>query len=370
MKHSIFLVFLLLISNFCIGQTLANVDLLVEKELNSANVAALAVAVIDSGKIVHLSAGGARDIKKNLKASINTPFHIASISKVVTNLAVFKLIEANKLDLNTDINEYLPFEVKNPHFPNAIITIRELLNHRSGIKDNFKIYKPHWSVPKGDSTLELAVFLKDYLNIKGKLYTKKHYRNGPDVKSFAYSNTGIALLGFIVETVSGMSFEEFCQKNIFQPMAMTNTSWFLKNLSADLVAKTYVNNKAAGLTFKGHNGYPDYPGGQLRTSIADFAKLFSGYLNSANNNFILKGKTTAQITPNPQTAQQGYFSWFISAHSNKLYYTHDGGDTGVRTVIIMDVKNKNSIIIFANTEFSYTNLLRKIEKSMWGSSTN
>ncbi len=358
---SILLVFL---SGFCFGQSLPEIDLLIKKGMKSDNVAALAVAIIDSGRVVHLSANGFRDLEKNIKASVNTPFHIASVSKTVTNMAVFKLVESEKIDLNADINKYLPFEVKNPHYPNDIITIRELLNHRSGIKDDYEIYKSHWNEPKGDPKLELGGFLKDYLNIDGTLYTEEHFESDSNYKSFSYSNTGVALLGLIVETVSGMKYEEFCQTNIFKPIGMANTSWFLRNLDSTLVAKTYVKD-SLGLTFKGHNGYPDYPGGQLRTSILDFSNLLVSYLNSENDKFILNKTTTSKITPNPKTSQEGYYTWFLTAINNHLYYTHGGGDTGVRTIVIMDVTEKRAIVIFANSEYDNTNLYKSIEMEMW-----
>lgn len=363
MKFNISILFVFL-SGICFGQSLPNIEHLILKEMKSDNVAALAVAVIDSGRVVHLSANGFRDLEKSNKVSVNTPFHIASVSKTVTNLAVFILVESEKIDLNTDINKYLPFEVKNPHYPNDIITIRELLNHRSGIKDDYKIYKSHWSEPKGDPKLELGSFLRDYLNVDGKLYSEEHFASDSSYKSFSYSNTGVALLGLIVETVSGMKYEEFCQTNIFKPIGMDNTSWFLKNLDSTLVAKTYVKD-SLGLIFKGHNGYPDYPGGQLRTSISDFSNLIVAYLNSENNKFILDKATTSIITPIPEISQEGYYTWFLTAINNHLYYTHEGGDTGVRTIVIMDVVGKRAIVIFANSEYDNKCLYRSIEMEMW-----
>ena len=358
-------VLLIFLSTFCFAQTLPEVNLFIEKELKSDKVAALAIAVIDSGKVVHLSANGFRDLENKLKATINTPFHIASVSKTVTNLAIFKLVESGKIDLNADINKYLPFEVKNPYYPNDKITVRELLNHRSGIKDDYEIYEPHWNIPNGDPTLELADFLRDYLKVDGKLYKKEHFESNSKYKSFSYSNTGVAVLGLIVEYVSGMKYEEFCQQNVFKPIGMINTSWFLKNLDSSQVAKTYVYQDSMGLKFKGHNGYPDYPGGQLRTSISDFSLLLAGYLNSENSNFILDAKTVGQITPIPQTSHEGFYTWFLTSMNDNLYYTHNGGDTGVRTVAIIDVNKKNGIVIFANAEVNLNSLLREIEKEIW-----
>jgi len=364
MKINIVLIFFFLtVTSF--GQTLPKVNYLIEKELKSEKVPAIAVAVIEAGNVVHLSANGFRDWDKKIKATTNTPFHIASVSKVVTNLAIFKLVETQKIDLKTDINEYLPFWVKNPHYPNDKITVGELLNHRSGIRDDYKIYKPLWSEPNGDSKIILKDFLSDYLNKEGKLYKEDHFESKQNYKSFAYSNTGVALLALIVENVSKSNFEDFCQNNIFKLLKMKNTSWFLKNLNEEQVAKTYTYNDTIGLKFNGHNGYPDYPAGQLRTSISDFSKLVTGYLNPENNEFILKEQTTKKITPTPQISQEGYFTWFLTAFGNNLYYSHEGGDTGVKTVVLIDVNNKNGIVVFANADYKLGTLLRAIEKTMW-----
>jgi len=105
-NHSILFLFL---ASFCFGQSLPEIDSIIKKEMNSDNVAALAVAVIDSGRVLHLSANGFRDIERSIKASVNTPFHIASVSTTVTNLVVFKLVEFEKIDLNTDINNIFTF---------------------------------------------------------------------------------------------------------------------------------------------------------------------------------------------------------------------------------------------------------------------
>lgn len=353
------------LSTVCFGQILPQIDSLIENEMKSDKVAALAVAVIDSGKVVHLNTYGFRDLENKFKATVNTPFHIASVSKTVTNLAVFNLVESGKIELESDINAYLPFEVKNPHFPNTKVTVRDLLNHRSGIRDDFEIYEPFWTIPNGDPTLELNDFLKNYLSAGGKLYKDGHFESNSNYKSFSYSNTGVALLGLIVETVSGMKYEDYCQENIFKPIGMMNTSWFLKNLDSNLVAKTYVHEDSIGLIFKGHNGYPDYPGGQLRTSISDYSLLLTGYLNAESSNFILDANTTRKITPLPQISHEGFYTWFLNAINDNIYYAHPGGDTGVRTIVIIDVRNKNGIALFSNAEIELTNLLREIEKKMW-----
>lgn len=231
-------ILLLYFSSYCFGQTLPQIDSLIQNNSGQNNIAALAIAIIDSGKVVHISANGFRDIGSKLNATVNTPFHIASVSKIVTLLAIFNLVESEKIDLDTDISDYLSFKVVNPHFPNDKITVRGLLNHRSGIKDNYAIYEPFWTNPRGDPTIPLNEFMKEYLSVDGSLYKKEHFESDSTFNSFNYSNTGFALLGLVVESVSGMPFNKYCEEKIFKPVNMDNTGWFLKNFDTNQVAKT------------------------------------------------------------------------------------------------------------------------------------
>lgn len=146
---------------------------------------------------------------------------------------------------------------------------------------------------------------------------------------------------------------------------MKNTSWFLKYLNENEVAKTYTYEKEQGLIFKGHNGYPDYPGGQLRTSISDFSKLLIGYLSADNSRFILKKETINKITPNPRTSQEGNFTWYLMAVGDTIYYYHTGVDTGVRTIVLLDVMNKNAIAVIANADYEIKELAKRIIKGIW-----
>ncbi len=364
MKKSLLFLFVLK-GVFCFGQTIPEIHTLIQEELKTANIPALGVAVIKSGKIVHLSADGYSDLEQKIEAKTSTAFHIASVSKTVICLSIFKLLEQKKVQLDVDINNYLPFTVQNPHHKDDKITISELLNHRSGIIDNYKIYEPHWMVPKGDSDIKLQVFLQDYLCPGGKMDPSTHYAKGNDYKLFKYSNTGYALLGLIIEQVSSESLENFCQKNLFDPLSIKNTSWFLKNLDLTNVAKTYVYTDSTGHQFKGYNGYPDYPAGQLRASISDFAQLYKAYLNAKTNSDLLKYSSVMQITPNPVIGHGGFHTWYLTAHKSTMYYNHEGGDVGARTIILLDVRKGNAIIIFANTEATLGSLWRKIAETVF-----
>ncbi len=365
MKATNFTLFLFL-SFIGFGQTLPQINEIVDKELESNKFPALAVVVIDSGKVVHMDVRGYKDLEKKAKADIHTMFNIASIAKTMTNLAIFKLVEKGQIDLNTDINEYLPFAVRNPHHPDTKITVKDILNHRSGILDDYEFLKPYWFDTFGDSDIELVDFIKAYLSEDGKNYDKRHFQSKPNPKSFSYSNIGYALLGVVVEHVSGNDFEAFCQEHIFKPLHMQNTSWFLKDLDMEQIAKPYTYTDSLGYQFKGHLGYPDYPAGRLRTSISDFSKYLTGFLNVRSSKFIVEAETINKIVPIPEVSHHGYYTWFLTSLRDVLYYSHYGDSLGTSTYVIIDVYERRAVAVFANARVKVWDLLVAIEKEMWG----
>ena len=354
-------------TSFLFAQTLPEIDTLIMGKMDSSLVPALAVGIIKEGKLVHLSANGYKDFAAKVPVDTNSAFHIASISKTVLCMAVFKLAETGTISIDGNINDYLPFRVTNPHHPEDVITVKDLLNHRSGIRDNYELYGPYWNEPKGDPDYELEVFLKDYLTPEGKLYRKSHYGIGDYRHEFKYCNTAYALLGLVIQHVSGQSLESYCQTQIFQPMGMNNTSWFLKHLDSTQVVKTYTYSIKKGFEFNGHNGYPDYPAGQLRTSISDYTRLLLGFLNAETKPFVLSPKSVIQITPFPTIAHNGFYTWYLIADQDNLYYTHSGGDIGVKAVVFMDVQRKNALVLFLNGEMFWGDLADRIMGSLFKS---
>ncbi len=357
---------LLLTPMFCFAQTLTKIEALIEAEISSEKVVSLAVAIIKSGEVVHISANGYRNLEKKDRTTIHTPYQIASVSKTVTSMAIFKLIELEKLALNDNVNDYLPFSIQNPFYPDDEITIQELLNHKSGIRDDEITYAPYWGESNGDPVISLDEFLKEYLLPAGSLYKDTNYESDASYQSMQYCNTGYAVLGLIVESVTHMKFDAFCNAEIFEPTKMENTSWFLRELDTTKVAKSYSLNKSNEFTFKGFNGYPDYPGGQLRTSISDFSKLIVGYLNSENGEFLLNSNTTNKITPPSNTSNEYGYTWFPMTWNGRRYFAHKGNDIGVTTGAMIDIDNNNGVIVFANSDFrNLFELTNNLEKLMW-----
>jgi CubicO group peptidase (beta-lactamase class C family) len=208
---------------------------------------------------------------------------LASVSKTITCAGVMALVEDGRLDLDTDVNEYLPFEVVIPKAPDIPITVRMLLTHTSAIRDRYQVWGTPWSNPTlyfhGDSPIALGDFCRSYFEVGGTRYERQgnFYERPPGTK-YAYSNLAVALAGAVAESISGADFDEWCLRRIFRPLAMTNSGFRLADTDASTVAMPY-STSPQGFDPIFQYGYPDYPDGEVRTSATHLARWLGAFMN-------------------------------------------------------------------------------------------
>ena len=294
---------------------------------------------------------------------------MASCSKPVTSLGIMKLYDKGKLDLDDDINDYLSFEVSNPNFPEETITFRMLLSHTSSLRDNWDVYDSLYTLPEGgDSPLELQRYVKEYFTEGGEFYSpEENFAKELPGKSRSYCNMGYALLGVLLEQISGLSFSEYMQKAIFQPLEMKNSYWFLKEIPHKNIARPHEVVPVTGPHVLNHYGYPSFPDGQLRTTATDYAQILKLMINrgKVNETTFLKEETIDEYLEiqYPDIAKYQAICWNYSENDDFLYKVvapryifarrlpgHSGYDPGAVTYITFDPKKKAGIIIFLNSE--------------------
>jgi CubicO group peptidase (beta-lactamase class C family) len=168
-----------------------------------------AVAVIQHGKLVFEKGYGLANLEYDIPVTPQTVYHVASVSKQFTAMALVLLEQEGKLSLADDVHKYLP-ELPSYGHP---ITLRQLLQHTSGIRDQWQ-------------TLGLAGWRLDDVitqeQILGLLFRQKELNFAPGT-AHLYSNGGYTLAAEVVARVSGKPFPDFCQERIFGPLAMTRT---------------------------------------------------------------------------------------------------------------------------------------------------
>jgi CubicO group peptidase (beta-lactamase class C family) len=181
------------------------------KAWNTPSTPGASVAVIEQGRVVFEKGYGIANLEYDVPIKPDTVFHVASVSKQFTAMAVVLLELDGKLSLDDDIHKYLP---ELPDYGSRI-TIRNLLQHTSGLRDQWQ-------------TLGLAGWRLDDVITQGqiqRLLFRQKELNFPPGTRYLYSNSGFTLLAQVVARVSGKPFPQFCAERIFGPLGMRHTQF-------------------------------------------------------------------------------------------------------------------------------------------------
>ena len=291
----------------------------------------------------------------------STLFFIASISKTIVATAIMQFWEADSFDLDDDINDYLDnFQVINPYFPNDTITFRMLMLHTSSIHDTWSILSP-LGICDEDSPIPLDSFLVNYLTPGGVFYSSANYNynHAPSDNYWDYSNVGVALLAYIVEKFSGISFDQYCRENIFNPLEMEKTTWFLAGLDTTTLATQY---KWIGGQYvpQCHQGWPLWPVGFLKTNKIELEHFLRSYMNWGKYNGVtILDSTTIDLMlsdhlgfPVPGYNDVQGLIWYQYGRINNVWpwpWGHEGGWTlGTRTAMLFQQYENWGVIYFMN----------------------
>jgi len=235
---------------------------------------AAAVGVIRDGKILFSEAVGMKQLGGDA-ATRDTKFRTASISKLITAIGVWQLIEQGLIDPDADASSYLGFELRNPHYPDIPITVRMIMSHTSSIREGGDI-PGTYNIP--------------YCHPISEFFTEGQTYHNPNCWApageapgvfFAYCNMNYCLLGTIIETVSGERFDKYMTAHVFAPMGLTcsfNVSDMPENVQAQ-VGTLYRKLNAEG-------GY-DPVNGTWMPQVDDFTngyprEDYSGYVIGTN----------------------------------------------------------------------------------------
>ncbi len=294
------------------------------------------ILVAHKDKITEKRAFGLASIEYGIKNNVETKFNIASISKMITAVAILQLYEQGKLKLNVSIGEYLS------DYPNNLvrdsITIHQLLTHTSGL-NNF--YVADIKKIRNSEYKKISDFVPLFVN--DTLLSK------PGTK-YDYSGTGFVILGLIIEKVSGKNYYDYVKDNIFKPAGMSNTT--------ELEIDSIVSNKASGYTsmfgeskiLKKNDYYltKASPAGFHYSTVSD---LFN-FSKALRNEKLLK-KETAELMFEPKV--KGYntnlgYGIDIDLRYNQIIQGHSGGWYGIHSELMDFMKDNYTIVILSNID--------------------
>ena len=329
----------------------------IREKMAAAHLPSLGLSMVHGQDLTWSWGRGFANFEDGVKADGDTVYMLASVSKTVTCAAVMQLWEAGSLDLDADVNRYLPFEVRNPSFPHHRITTRMLLTHTSSIRDRYSVWGAPYSHPTlyfhGDSPIPLGKFEHGYLVPGGHWYVPdQNFYNEPPGTKYHYSNIAAALSGFVVECVSGVRFWRHCDREIFKPLGMEQTGWHLRDITTSNLAMPYYW-KLHSPTYTPYfqYGYPDYPDGELRTSASALSRWLRCFINhgSLDGVRILKRRTVEEIRKPqiPGIWWQGLI-WYYTRQKGHVIMGHNGGDYGVSTQMFFNPKSDVGVILLMN----------------------
>ena len=358
----------------------------IDKELDSLYNLAIfngfTATIVDSTGIVYNKGFGYADVTAKKAYTDKTIINIASVSKLFIGVGLLKAQEMNLLDLDDSINNYLPFEVVHPKYPDEIITIRQLATHTSALVDtelyletayatidnitiaeNLKRYTTYYQ-NSPSHWMPLAEYMAKLLNQEGEYYTPKVYANRKPGASFEYSNIGAALCGLVIENATKQSFNEFTKEQIFEPLAMSSTGWFFEEVAMTNYSKLYYDELE--LPYYKILSYPD--GGLITSStdmgkfLADLIKGYSGngkILSALGYEELFKSQLDESAFEKKKNYNVGLFT------EKELAYDvigHTGGDPGTNTMLFFNTQTKKGRIFIANTDSKKENS----NSVMWG----
>lgn len=182
----------------------------------SSNIVGLTAAVFLNNSIIWSSGYGYADLRTCRKATTESVYRIASISKMITATALMQLFDQGRFQLDDDISRYLGYPVRNPQYPDLKITFRQLLTHTSSIVDEGTYNRVVAETPD----LLKTINIKDFLVPGGKYYSPANFAKYPPGTDFTYANLGFNLIGSLVEVISGERFDKYTIRHIFAPLQM------------------------------------------------------------------------------------------------------------------------------------------------------
>jgi CubicO group peptidase (beta-lactamase class C family) len=311
------------------------------------------VLVAENEEIIYKNSIGLASIDKKMLNGVSTHFHLASLSKVFTAVAVMQLKENGQLNLDDPLVKFLP------DFPYPAITIRQLLSHTSGLPD-FEIFQSYEdrNSNKPLSNRDLIPALRKW----GKLVAEPGTR-------WSYSSVGMGLLALLVEKISGLSFPQYISMYICKPVGMKDTYVYTPDSPTpdSRLAVLYANPGPSSPVLSSDdsvktnltNPFQTILGPGLVVSSAEdllhFSQaLYDGKLLKAENQeemFTPAKLSNGSLVQLPGAPLYAGLDWGIDIDSSAgKIVSHTGGNPGIATILLLNLRTHKTVIVLENTD--------------------
>lgn len=311
------------------------------------------VLIAEKGKIIFQKSFGVADYETKRLLNNATIFELASVSKQFTAMGIVLLEKQGKLKYDEPISKFIP---ELSFYKN--ITVRNLLNHTGGLQDYIGLFQKNWDKSKFATNKDIVTEFAKY---------KPEINFQPNEK-YEYSNTGYALLGYIIEKASGKTFGDYLEANIFKPLGMKNTFVYRSRFQPKVVenyAKGFIENDfglivspdALGKSFLSYYLDGIVGDGMVNSTTEDLLKWDRSLYTDKLVNEKYKAIIFQGVKLNDGKMTDYGFGWQIA--EKKEYgkiAAHSGGWAGYTTYIERNLSKDQTIIILQNIDTSKTEI--------------
>lgn len=327
-----------------------SLDIYVQRGMTNWQIPGTAVLIIKDGKVIVAKGYGVRELGTNNKVDENTLFMIGSNTKAFTGTALALLESDNKLKLDDKVINYLTdFKMRDP-WVTKNINLTDLVTHRMG----FETFQGDFMYWASDLTAD------EVIEKFGMITPKYNFRT-----KYGYTNAGYAVVGKIIEKVSGLKWEDYLKEKIFLPLDMKRTTALSTDyVKSENIAKphTFVDSKMSVLPFENIDNLA--PCGSIGSSINELSHWLIAQLDSGkfNGNVVIPYKVL-QRTRQPQSIQgrvrhpfnKGHFNlyglgWGLMDYEGTEIVSHTGGVNGFVTSVSLLPEENLGIVVLTNTD--------------------
>lgn len=329
--------------------------------VEAACLPAMGVAIVDADGVQYAASYGWSDVAAGAAIDADSPFLLASVSKLVLGLSLAAAEGEGALDLDDPVQDHLGFALADPR-QGAGVRLSHLATHSSGIVDNWDVLDRLYV--DGDSPVTLGGFMSEHLAAGGRWYTPaRSFAGWGPGEGVEYSNVGASLGALAVEGAVGQDYAAWSRDRFFVPLGMGHTGWFLADLPRDAaVARPTTRTGGGAWRVHPHYGFPTYPDGQLRSSAGDIGRLLSLVLAGGvwQGERVMTEAAVARLLsePHPElradvrsdgVARQRLV-WFDLKQGGRTLTGHDGSELGATTRVFMDLDAGVGAVVLINTD--------------------
>ncbi|WEK21523.1 MAG: serine hydrolase [Candidatus Pedobacter colombiensis] len=351
LKRYFTLLFLITIGTPVIAQVdHKQAEIEIEGIIKQLDAIGVSVAVVKKGNLIYTHSFGLKDVESNTPLTDNDIFRIASISKSFSATAIMQLVEAGRLSLDDDFSSLMGFKVRNPKYPETVITLKMVMSHTSSINDSE------------------GYFNFDAINPEKNANWAKCYNAYEPGKGYQYCNLNYNMVGAIIEKRSGLRFDNYIKQHILNPLKLyggycvdsLDKRRFVTLYEYDAVAKRFNPAPSAYVSRSEEikNYVPGYstpifsPTGGMKISATDLAKYMTMHMDQGKYKGVrIISKKSAEIMQTKVSDEENYGLAILTTSDLIPGITlkgHTGSAYGLYSAMFFQPKKKFGIVVITN----------------------